>query len=102
MYCDMFKVTSCKHVSTTVAEDFCYKVWIVEARSHGNTQTLLLGAVFPTPASWSQRYIEEIQNSSEEQKKDSRATSGAKDAVLSCNLCLYSVAIVTHHGCNLQ
>jgi hypothetical protein len=45
----MFEVTGHKNVSTTVAEDFCYKVWIVEARSHGNAQTLLLEAVFPTP-----------------------------------------------------
>jgi hypothetical protein len=46
--CDLFEVTSRKHVSTAVAGDFCYKVCIVEARSRGNAQTLLLEAVFPT------------------------------------------------------
>jgi hypothetical protein len=38
----MFEVTRREHVSTRVAEDFCYKVWIVEARSRSNAQTLLL------------------------------------------------------------
>jgi hypothetical protein len=43
----MFKVVRHKYISMTVAEDFCYRVWIAEARSHGNAQTLLLEAVFP-------------------------------------------------------
>jgi hypothetical protein len=47
IYCDMFEVTRRKHVSTTVAEDFCYKVWIVEAGSRDNAQTLLLRGTVP-------------------------------------------------------
>jgi hypothetical protein len=40
-YCDMFEVTSRKHLSTKLAEDFCYKMWIVEARGRGNAETIL-------------------------------------------------------------
>jgi hypothetical protein len=33
-----------------MAEDFCYKVWIVEVGSSVDAPTLLLEAVFLTPA----------------------------------------------------
>jgi hypothetical protein len=70
----MFEVTSCKHVSTTVAEDFCYKVWNVEARSHGNAQTLLSEAMCPMWYAQGHlikglQFRSDKQNSSEEQKK---------------------------------
>jgi hypothetical protein len=48
----MFKVTRYKHISTTVAGDFHYKVWIFEARSCGNAQILLLEAVCPMRSTW--------------------------------------------------
>jgi hypothetical protein len=44
----MFEVRRHKHVSMTVAGYLHYKVWIVEARSHSNAQTLLLETVCPT------------------------------------------------------
>jgi hypothetical protein len=92
----------------TVAGDFCYKV---EARSHGNAkhycwwQGALRGPVEASKRS-SRKFSTDLINSSrrtEGAEADSRATGAVKEAVLSCcNLCLYSIVIVTRHGCNLQ
>jgi hypothetical protein len=114
----MFEVTRRKHVSTTVAGDLRHKVQIIEAHSHGNAQTLLLEAMCPTRSTRghlvrgsradrisSHQIKQKPWNNPEEEEEeaDSSATSGIKEAVLSCcNLCLHSVAVVTHRACALQ
>jgi hypothetical protein len=73
----MFEVTSRKHVSTAVAEDLRYKVWIVEAGSRVNAQALLLEAVFPTRVARGQR-LQSGTGSQEEESTSSDQINGLK------------------------
>jgi hypothetical protein len=61
------------------------------------------GSKFISGKAEDEEQIRETEEEEEEEEADRGATSGVKEAMLSCcNLWLYSVAIVAHRGCYLM